>query len=42
MYDLKNALPEFHLCETGFEGAWPSTASWLSNWHWKARYRDTL
>ena len=42
MCALKNALSEFHLCKTGFEGAWPATASWLLNWPWKATYRDTL
>merc|ERR1719270_588296 len=28
----KNALSELPFWETGFEGAWPSNASWLLNW----------
>ena len=31
-----NALSELLFCETGFDGMWPSTASWLLIWQWKA------
>ena len=37
----KNALSEFAVCGTGFEGKWPSTASWLLSWQWKANYPHT-
>ena len=38
----KNALSELPFYETGFEGIWPSTASWRLNCQWKAAYLESV
>ena len=39
--DYRVSLSVLPFCEIGIEDTWPSTASWLLNWQWKAMYPQT-